>query len=241
MAENHYEQTRLLTNAQNQGLTHVGVPIQSSAEDFTSDWRSPKITITRNYTVTSNGKKQFKAVSSNGEQKINSHHSHNNYKQMAQDIVNDEVCGWRTSFSCNPENEAEVVQILYAVQRGASDSRAPSDWEKYGQHDDGTRATYYEAGRAAYYNAWVAWRDAGYPVEVTIQDANSKWDAPIVLEQYTMTIADATDLIVETEEEVVVVEVKSYDCPHCGRKYASYAGRYNHLRKNQCHVLNNQE
>jgi len=35
-------------------------------------------------------------------------------------------------------------------------------------------------------------------------------------------------------EAPVVQAAGKYDCPHCGRKYASYAGRYNHLRKNQC-------
>ena len=223
-------------------MTHVHVPIQSSADDFESDWRSPRITIKRNYTVTGNGKKEYTGVSSNGKRKVSTTHNYNNYKLLAEQIVNDTVFGWKTSFSCNPENEAEVVQILYAVQRMASDRRAPRDMETYGIHADDSRGKGYERGRLAYYNAYVAWKEAGYPVEVTILDANStnQPDQQIVLEQYTMTIADATELTVDTEEEVVVVEVKNFDCPHCGAKYRSYAGRYNHLKKGQCRVLNSQ-
>ncbi len=238
MAENQYENVKLMTNAKGEGMTRVSVPIQSGADDFTCEYRSPRITIVRNFTVTGNGKTSYRAVSNNGENKVNSDHTWNNYKQMAQEIVNDEVKGWRTTFHCNPEHEAEVVQICYAVQRMASDLRAPRDMERYGQHADGTRATHYEANRAKYYNAWVAWKEAGYPVEVTVRDADGM---DCIIEQYTWTIADATDLTVETEEEVVVVERKNFDCPHCGRRYNSYAGRYNHLRKNQCPALQNQE
>lgn len=38
----------------------------------------------------------------------------------------------------------------------------------------------------------------------------------------------------EAPQQVPTTTAGKYDCPHCARKYQSYAGRYNHLRKNQC-------
>lgn len=242
MAENHYEQTRLLTNTKGEGAISVGGNTQSGAADFDRDHPNhhgffPSITITRGWIIAGNGKKEAKMVSPNGQNKSGCHHDSNDYKAYAQRMQEDDQTAWRTGFVGNPEAEDEILQIVYASCRGYSDRRAPADMERYGQHDDGTRATYYERGRAEYYHAWVAWRDAGYPMEVTVRDADRN-----TIEEYTITIDDAWEsVVVEAEKEVVVVEVKSYDCPHCGRKYASYAGRYNHLRKNQCHVLNSQE
>jgi len=241
MADNTREHTRLLTNAKNEGAVTVRGNTQSSAADFDRDHPRHNgffttITVTRDWIVAGNGKIEAKLISPNGENKSGCIHRTNDYKQYAQDRESGENFGWSTGWAGNPEAEEEIIQIVYASCRGYSDRRAPSDWERYGQHDDGSRKTYYERDRAAYYHAWVAWRDAGYPMEVTVRDADFN-----TIEQYTITIDDAWEsVVVEAEVETVVVEIKNYDCPHCGRRYHSYAGRYNHLRKNQCSVLNQQ-
>ena len=248
MAATTYENTRLLTAAKGDGAITVGSSTQHSARCFNVDpedtWATPpSITITRNWIVTGNGKVQSSLESENGEEPRCSGHRSNNYKTMAEQLETDTVRGWDCNFTGNPEDEAEIVQICYAVTRGYSDSRAPRDFAEYGPQDDGTRANNYAAGRVAYYNAYCEWRDAGYPVQVEVRDANHSYSGEsVILETYTMTIEDAwASLTVESEDEVVVVEIENYDCPHCGRQYRSYAGRYNHLRKNQCRVLNEQE